>query len=230
MTKKKQSLLTKVDYTIDRVTFDDKNIEEVNTYYNDIQNLLTSENYLNCASNEEILIPRRRSLEVLFYNRVEFILRRRIELMDSYLSKYGLFLSYTVVKTIKEQLPELFDITFYFSYMNNPITASDYALALNSIIYNYTFNTIEYEHIDDPQQAREKVELLNNFMKMSLNEFVLILNGLYLEANEVYYNAGIPAPEVDHGIEFLTGKEREQVLIELGRPDLIDTDIKVGRS
>lgn len=226
---KKQSLLTKVDYTIDRVTFDNKNIEEVNTYYNDIQNLLTSEDYLNCAYNEDKLIPRRRSLEVLFDNRVEFILDRRIELMDSYLSNYGLFLSVAVVKIIKEQLPELFDITFYFNYMNNPITASDYALALNSIIYNYIFDIIRYDYMDEPQQAREKVELLNNFMKMSLNEFVLILNGLYLEANEVYYNAGILAPEVDPNIEFLTGEEREQVLIELGRPDLIDTDIKVGR-
>ena len=224
---KKENLLTKVDYTIDRVTLDNENIQEVNTYYNDIQNLLTSEDYLNSASEPDILLPRRRALEVLFANRVEFIIRERLNIMRNYIDNYQLyFISPLVVERIKEYMPELFDITFYFNYMTNPIVASDYALAINSILYNTIFDNIR---IDNREDHNQQINSLNNFMKMSLSEFINVLNGLYLEAQEVYYNAGVLQEENNNLTYTLTGEERKQALIEAGRPDLIDTDVKVER-
>ena len=224
---KKENLLTKVDYTIDRVTLDNENIQEVNTYYNDIQNLLTSEDYLNSASEPDILLPRRRALEVLFANRVEFIIRERLNIMRNYIDNYQLyFISPLVVERIKEYMPELFDITFYFNYMTNPIVASDYALAINSILYNTLFDNIR---IDIREDYNQEINSLNNFMKMSLSEFINVLNGLYLEAQEVYYNAGVLQEENNNLTYTLTGEERKQALIEAGRPDLIDTDVKVER-
>lgn len=224
---KKENLLTKVDYTIDRVTLDNENIQEVNTYYNDIQNLLTSEDYLNSASEPDILLPRRRALEVLFANRVEFIIRERLNIMRNYINNYQLyFISQLAVERIKEYMPELFDITFYFNYMTNPIVASDYALAINSILYNTLFDNIR---IDIREDYNQEINSLNNFMKMSLSEFINVLNGLYLEAQEVYYNAGVLQEENNNLTYTLTGEERKQALIEAGRPDLIDTDVKVER-
>ena len=224
---KKENLLTKVDYTIDRVTLDNENIQEVNTYYNDIQNLLTSEDYLNSASEPDILLPRRRALEVLFANRVEFIIRERLNIMRNYIDNYQLyFITPLVVERIKEYMPELFDITFYFNYMTNPIVASDYALAINSILYNTLFDNIR---IDIREDYNQEINSLNNFMKMSLSEFINVLNGLYLEAQEVYYNAGVLQEENNNLTYTLTGEERKQALIEAGRPDLIDTDVKVER-
>lgn len=224
---KKENLLTKVDYTIDRVTLDNENIQEVNTYYNDIQNLLTSEDYLNSASEPDILLPRRRALEVLFANRVEFIIRERLNIMRNYINNYQLyFISQLAVERIKEYMPELFDITFYFNYMTNPIVASDYALAINSILYNTIFDNIR---IDIREDYNQQINSLNNFMKMSLSEFINVLNGLYLEAQEVYYNAGVLQEENNNLTYTLTGEERKQALIEAGRPDLIDTDVKVER-
>ena len=224
---KKENLLTKVDYTIDRVTLDNENIQEVNTYYNDIQNLLTSEDYLNSASEPDILLPRRRALEVLFANRVEFIIRERLNIMRNYIDNYQLyFISPLAIERIKEYMPELFDITFYFNYMTNPIVASDYALAINSILYNTIFDNIR---IDNREDHNQQINSLNNFMKMSLSEFINVLNGLYLEAQEVYYNAGVLQEENNNLTYTLTGSERKQALIEAGRPDLIDTDVKVER-
>lgn len=224
---KKENLLTKVDYTIDRVTLDNENIQEVNTYYNDIQNLLTSEDYLNSASEPDILLPRRRALEVLFANRVEFIIRERLNIMRNYIDNYQLyFISPLAIERIKEYMPELFDITFYFNYMTNPIVASDYALAINSILYNTIFDNIR---IDNREDHNQQINSLNNFMKMSLSEFINVLNGLYLEAQEVYYNAGVLQEENNNLTYTLTGNERKQALIEAGRPDLIDTDVKVER-
>lgn len=219
---KKENLLTKVDYTIDRVSMDGKTIEEVNTYYNDIQHLLTTQEYINKSSEPDILLPRRRALEVLFANRVEFIIRERLNIMRNYIDNYQLyFISPLAIERIKEYMPELFDITFYFNYMTNPIVASDYALAINSILYNTIFDNIR---IDNREDHNQQINSLNNFMKMSLSEFINVLNGLYLEAQEVYYNAGVLQEENNNLTYTLTGSERKQALIEMGRPDLINTN------
>lgn len=233
---KRKQLVNKIekkerfDYTTDEINLaieGDKKIEytSVKTYYNKIQNLLTSESYSSVLETPEQLYTRRRALEVIFSKRVEFILDQKISYMRSYVNQYNIYLM-NISKDVKDNLPELFDITFYFNLITNPTSGFDYALALNSILYNYLFDEIKY---NNSISIDEGLNCINNFMGLALNEWMHMLNLLYLEANEVYYNAGIIQEQQQQNPEMLTGEERKQALIEMGRPDLIDTDIQVGR-
>lgn len=220
------------DYSIDEVSLrtevsDKPQYTPVKTYYNTIQNLLTSESYRDVLENTEQLDTRRRALEIIFYKRVEFNINQKIRYMQAYLAQYDIYINH-IGKEIKEMIPELFDITFYFNLMTNPTSGFDYAMALNSILYNHLFESVRCNNTIDFNQG---LEYINRFMSLALNEWMHMLNLLYLEANEVYYKAGnasILDLKENQDI-YLHGEERKQALIEMGRPDLIDTDIMVGR-
>lgn len=220
------------DYSIDEVSLrtevsDKPQYAPVKTYYNTIQNLLTSESYRDVLENTEQLDTRRRALEVIFCKRVEFNIDQKLRYMQAYLVQYGIHVNH-IGKEIKQMIPELFDINFYFNLMTNPTSGFDYGIALNSILYNHLFESARCNNTIDFNQG---LEYINRFMSLALNEWMHMLNLLYLEANEVYYKAGnasILYLKENHDI-YLHGEERKQALIEMGRPDLIDTDIMVGR-
>lgn len=223
------------DYSVDEVslsidTLDKCEYTPVKTYYNTIQNLLTSESYRDVLENTVQLSARRRALQVIFHKRVEFNIDQKINYMQSYLDQYGIHSITYIGREIEEMMPELFDITFYFNLMTNPTVGFDYAMALNSILYNHLFDSVKY---NNGMSIEEGLECINRFMGLALNEWMHMLNLLYLEANEVYYNAGtiqpVPEQESQNDCRFLQGEERKQALIEMGRPDLIDTNVQVGR-
>lgn len=215
------------DYSVDEIVFNEERTS-VNTYYNHLQDLFSSKAYKSELQHESQLDARRRALEIVFRKRVEFNIMQKLEYMQVYLAQYNINI-YGLELEIFNTIPELFDLRFYFNIMTNPVSGFDYSVALNSILYNHLFDIVKY---DNSMTIDEALEYVNNFMRLALNEWMHMLNLLYLEANEIYYNAG--AMKLDIEIEegasgFLEGDERKQALIEMGRPDLIDTDIQVGK-
>lgn len=201
------------DYSIDEIVFNEERTS-VNTYYNDLQNLFSSKTYKSELQYESQLDARRRALEIVFRKRVEFNIMQKLEYMQVYLAQYNINI-YGLGLEIFNTIPELFDLRFYFNIMTNPVSGFDYSVALNSILYNHLFDIVKY---DNSMTIEEGLEYVNNFMRLALNEWMHMLNLLYLEANEVYYNAG--AMKLDIEIEegasgFLEGEERKQALIRL---------------
>lgn len=222
------------DYSVDEIVFNEERTS-VNTFYNHLQDLFSSKAYKSELQHESQLDARRRALEIVFRKRVEFNIIQKLEYMQVYLAQYNINIQpiYGLEMEIFNTIPELFDLRFYFNIMTNPVSGFDYSVALNSILYNYLFSDVKYSVGDvNIRSIDEALECVNNFMRLALNEWMHMLNLLYLEANEIYYNAG--AMKLDIEIEegasgFLEGDERKQALIEMGRPDLIDTDIQVGK-
>lgn len=232
--KKQVEIENKVDYSIDAISLNGKSAQ-INTYYNTLQNLFTANSYKSSIECESQLDARRRVLEIAFQKRVEFNIAQKLDFMFVYLRQYNINM-YPIggIRTeIKKVIPEIFELGFYFDLITNPVTGYDYAVALNTILYNTLFYEAKYlceeENMGNFQQI---VECLNRFMELTLKEWMHMLNLLYLEANEIYYNAGNIKLDIEEQYKasgFLEGDERKQALIEMGRPDLIDTDIQVGK-
>lgn len=159
---------------------------KINTYYNDLQNLFTSGSYINAPEDDMVKMTRIRALNLIFQNRVEFNIDQKLSYMQAYLNQYGISNITHLKSKIVERMPELFDLNFYFTDMTNPTSGFDYALALNSLLYNHLFDIIKY---DNSMTIEEGLVYVNNFMRLALNEWMHMLNLLYLEANEIYHNA-----------------------------------------
>lgn len=214
------------DYRTDSVVLYNDSEKEpkytnVSTYYNHVQDIISSDIYKNKIENEKQLMVRRRTLEIIFSQRVEFNINQKIRFMQAYLAQYNIYLS-DITEQIKQTIPELFDIGIYFDMITNVVSGIDYAMSINSIVYNNLFESIRTRYTNNTDFNKE-LKYINTFMRLSLNEWIHMLNLLYLEANEIYYNAGTMSEEYSNSN--LSQEEKEKILMEIGRPDLINVEV-----
>lgn len=223
-------------------------ISEIETFYNKMNNIYQSPEYLKIQPDDIYgLAARRRTLEIQFSHRVEFLLRDKLDIIDSVIriNKISSHIGISI-NDFKNSIPELFVLKEYFKCISNNNSATDYAMAMNSIIYNSVYGNILYG-IEEGVGKETRIGMLNKFMIQTMQEFISMLNVLHIEAVNIYYNAGFPGLEetliasnnIQQGVVYdvlpgqkhieLTGQERADALIEMGQGYLIDTDVKVGR-
>lgn len=214
------------DKETDQILINGK-IETYETYFNTLNRLFTSDIYKE-DNNPGIIYDRRLSLQTIFGQRVIFLLNERLEIVKNYLSNYGIICNVTASDIIKTDC-RIINLDTYDRYICNPVAAGDFALIINSVIFNniMSFRDLSYEQ--NGVSYKDIFEITNNILNIALLDFVHMFNLLYLEADEVYYPAGILNEAQPEQVIALEGDERARVLTEMARPDLIETDIQVGR-
>lgn len=214
----------------DQIVDTSNNIILQETYFNQINNLIASDVFLERSNEtENSLYNRRICLENIFEQRALFLLDEKLRLFKNYLNQYGIISNIKAMDIFKADY-RLFKLSTYKKYIDNPISAGDCALVVNSIIFNNIMQFRETSRIgigdSDGLSYNELFNITNNLLNVFLFDLVHLFNRLYFEANEVYIPAGSGVPPKKETI--LEGEERIQALKDMGREDLIDTDIKVG--
>lgn len=198
------------------------------TYFNTLNTLFTSEAFLD-DNNADIIRNRRICLVNIFSERVRFLMDEKILLITNYLEQYGIICNVTA-DTIRKVDYRLFELETYERYINNPRSAADCALVINSIIFNNVMDFKELSSTTNDLSYDDIFNITTNILNIALFDLVHMFNTIYLEANEIYFRAGMLKEEQsEQHIEVLEGEERNKALIEMGREDLIESDVKIGR-
>ena len=214
------------DKETDQILINGK-IETYETYFNTLNRLFTSDIYKE-DNNPGIIYDRRLSLQTIFGQRVIFLLNERLEIVKNYLSNYGIICNVTASDIIKTDC-RIINIDTYDRYICNPIAAGDFALIINSVIFNNVMSFRDLSYEQNGVSYKDIFEIANNILNIALLDFVHMFNLLYLEADEIYYPAGMLNEEQPEQPILLEGEDRAKALTEMGREDLIETDIQVGR-
>lgn len=210
----------------DQIVDSSNNITLHNTYFNQINDLITSEVFLERTNEtENSLYNRRICLENIFEQRALFLIDEKLYLLKNYLRQYGIISDITAIDIIKIEY-RFFKLSTYRKYIDNPISAGDCALVVNSIIFNNIMTFREMSMRESKISYEELFNITNNLLNAFLFDLIHVFNRLYIEANEVYTPAGSGIHTKKETI--LEGEERVQALKDMGREDLIETDIKVG--
>lgn len=210
----------------DQIVDSSNNITLHETYFNQINDLITSEVFLERSNEtENSLYNRRICLENIFEQRALFLIDEKLYLLKNYLRQYGIISDITAMDILKTEY-RLFKLSTYTKYIDNPISAGDCALVVNSIIFNNIMTFREMSMRESKVSYEELFNITNTLLNAFLFDLVHVFNRLYFETNEVYMPAGSGNPIKKETI--LEGEERIQALKDMGREDLIDTDIKVG--
>lgn len=199
------------------------------TYFNELNRLFTNSNYTE-DNNEEIILNRRIILDNIFFERVKFLMDEKLNFVKNYLQHEGIFCNVTSEDVMKADY-RLFELQTYYTHINGPISAGDCALLINCIIFNNIMKFRDYS-VETYGTAYDDIfNITNGILSIFMLDLVHMINILYLEANQIYS----PAGEITRGQEqsvqpaLLEGEERAKALIEMGRPDLIETDVKIRR-
>lgn len=213
----------------------DSNCETQETYFNILNRLLPTDLYTS-DNTQEIIHDRRITLRNIFVQRAIFLMDETLNFIKSSLESYGIICN-TTAKDIMKYDHRMFDLDAYDRYIASPVCAGDCALLINSIIFNNVMNFRELSCEQNSLTQKELFEITNKILNIALLDLVHMFNLLYLEADAIYYPAGImkggpilaTANINDECIdkEFLEGEEREKALKSIGREDLIDTDVKI---
>lgn len=198
------------------------------TYFNNINSLLVSDTYKEDNRNE-IIYDRRKSLEAIFIERVKFMMNERLDMVKNYLSNYGIICNTTADDLIATDC-RLFLLDTYDRYICNPTCAGDCALIINSVLFNNIMSFRDLSCETNNISYKDLIEISNNILNIALIDFVHMFNLLYLEADQIYYPAGMLNKEQpEKPVAILEGEDRVKTLTEMGREDLIETDVKVGK-
>lgn len=236
--------LTKImsEVTKERATYYNQNEDQIfnynsnktevqESYFNVLNKLFTNPVY-TVDNSEEIIKNRRICLTNIFTERVRFLMNEKLNYIKAVFDSYGIICNTTADDIMKVDY-KLFDLFTYDRYINNPISAGDCSLVILSVIYNNVMSFRDLSAETNGLKYDDLFNITNGILNIALLDLVHMFNTIYLEANEIYFPAGEIQNQQQNqesdSIAILEGEERAKALTEMGRPDLIETDVKVGR-
>lgn len=199
-----KQLFRKKDIIMSPVTRGEKEVVEVTTFYNTINNAITNQGFLNiCPVNEEDLQLNRINLVAIFENRATFLFNTSMSLFNGNLSNLESYISRDkdchadiwiklynndASTIIREKIPYIFDLPFYFN-----IDIMDYSslalIAMNMSSLIYTSLNINIPVKLDKKEIEQLHDNINTLFKLLTESFINDLLTLAQEAR-IYFEAG----------------------------------------
>ena len=229
-----KDLFRKTDSVISPIILEggERKIIEAKTVYNNFNTIMTSENFLRSVPNDHMdLDMMRYNLKGIFENRAEFLFNSSLEILianlrslEIFLEKkeedkftHSIYLEYnsSTIKTIKEQIPYLFDLIFYFNIdLNNYMSIATTAMHMTTILYNQLCIRIHENRKD--KYAVQVFEAVNKIFDSFTQSIIDDILTLIQEAQNVYF----PVGDKD---KYFEGKSTN--MIELTPNKIIEEDV-----
>lgn len=203
-----KELFRKKDLMVNPVTIEGdsnkKDIIELPTFYNGINNVLTSDAYYKTVTpvDQYDLNLMRENLVLMFKNRVRFLFNKTIEMNKASLNNLAIkyreesdmkMATYIIdgvdriLNDIEKDIPYIFDLTFYFNIdLDKYSSLNIIAMNMTSILYN---KLDMYGYGGKTNKIEEFNNMINNIFTATSMSFFDDLMVLCQEARTVYFEA-----------------------------------------